>query len=930
MSASQSFAGCTRIQQNSNEFSPTLYIQWNFPMGRNGGNDTNIESFLDFINVLFDGTEGPINIATLRNASGAGPQITSDDTEALKKFVIKHDQRGWGVYACVSTMVDKKHHHSKEAINEIPSLHIDIDSKDIDDSKNDVVRKLKTLRLPPSILVDSGNGIHAYWKFKEAIHIADEHYTPQERLEEIDRIEAALKLLCDLVGGDIKVTQPSAVMRLPGTFNTKREEEGQHHEVTIVWKNDGDGKTDLATYELDDIEEWLSETSPIILRKVRPVQQTAGQDNSFLRYGEEHSYKPPIKVQERLDAMMYMGGLDSSIHLTQVSVSASLLSAGVDPKEVVKILMAATEAAAGKYWERWDKRREERNIKKMCDTWLKKPEIKEKTEKRKKQEKQEQDNGAVPPNSNRPAIKIFSGDHASVADKVEELLIQQDVQFFQRNGELVRPVSVTLPASHGTKTNIVHLREVNSVYARDVMSRSIDFYRYDARIGKWKLTCAPLDVAATIIERKAEWKFRSLVGVIATPTMRPDGSLLLTEGHDPMTDLLLLNPPNMPPIPERPTRADAITSLNRLKDLFAEFPYVDDAARSVALSGVISSVARGAFLNAPMHACGATDAGSGKSYQNDVTAMVAIGDKMPVMSTGANEEETEKRLGSAMIAGQSLISLDNISLPLKGDTLCQLIERPVVLVRVLGQSKKVTVDTRGSLVFATGNQLSLIGDICRRSLMSSLDSKLERPELRQFRGDPLAKVKADRGRYVADCLIIVRAYFVANRPNLAPKLASFEAWSDSVRSALIWLGEADPVDTMEATRADDPERLDLRSMIEAWVAEFEIGDSHRKTVADVVRVANETSNDGSTGFRNEPDNPELHTACVAACEAMGGRRSGIDAKSLGNWLRSKKGRVIDGMRIANNSKEKGSSKNVATLWWVERVVTEGQRKETKF
>jgi len=55
-------------------------------------------------------------------------------------------------------------------------------------------------------------------------------------------------------------------------------------------------------------------------------------------------------------------------------------------------------------------------------------------------------------------------------------------------------------------------------------------------------------------------------------------------------------------------------------------------------------------------------------------------------------------------------------------------------------------------------------------------------------------------------LIVVRAYFVAGRPDQAPKLASFEAWSDTVRSALIWLGEADPVDTMEVARADDPER----------------------------------------------------------------------------------------------------------------------------
>lgn len=529
--------------------------------------------------------------------------------------------------------------------------------------------------------------------------------------------------------------------------------------------------------------------------------------------------------------------------------------------------------------------------------------------------------------SSRPRIKMYAGDHSAIADQVEQVLIDHDVQFFQRSGELVRPISVKLPAAHGANTTAIHLREVNAVFARDMMSRHIDFFRYDARTNDWKPAVAPLPIAATMIERKAEWNFRNITGVISTPTLRPDCSLLIEEGHDAMTGLLLVNPPQMPTIPDKPRRADAIAALNRLKDLFAEFPYVDSASRSVALSGAISAVARGAFPNAPMHACSATDAGSGKSYQNDVIAMVAIGDKMPVMSTGANEEETEKRLASAMIAGQSLISLDNVSIPLKGDSLCQLIERPVVKVRILGHSKQVQVDTRGTLVFCTGNQLSLVGDICRRALLSSLDPKLEQPELRQFRANPIAKVQADRGRYVADALIIVRAYFVAGRPNLAPKLASFESWSDTVRSALIWLGEADPVDSMEATRAEDPERVDLRSLVQAWIGEFGVGEQHRTTIANVVEAAMKMTTNPTTGFKTDPENAELHAACVAACEDMNGRRGHIDAKYLGLWLRGRKGRVIDGMRIMNNSATRGAGKGTSTLWWVEKIVTEGQRKE---
>ena len=65
----------------------------------------------------------------------------------------------------------------------------------------------------------------------------------------------------------------------------------------------------------------------------------------------------------------------------------------------------------------------------------------------------------------------------------------------------------------------------------------------------------------------------------------------------------------------------------------------------------------------------------------------------------------------------------------------------------------------------------------------------------------------DRGKYIAACLTICRAYIVAGRPGVLPRLASFEAWSDTVRSALVWLGKADPLDTMERYASRRPRAL---------------------------------------------------------------------------------------------------------------------------
>jgi hypothetical protein len=123
-------------------------------------------------------------------------------------------------------------------------------------------------------------------------------------------------------------------------------------------------------YDLDELEEMLAVTSPVVLRKVRPAQD--GGSNPYQQIMASLGFKPPIDTQGRLASMTYMGGEDASIHGTQVSVTASLLNAGHDTNKVVRLVLDATRAAAGDYGKRWNWTREERAIRGMCVTWLKK------------------------------------------------------------------------------------------------------------------------------------------------------------------------------------------------------------------------------------------------------------------------------------------------------------------------------------------------------------------------------------------------------------------------------------------------------------------------------------------------------------------------------------------------------------------------------
>src|SRR4029077_1079050 len=122
----------------------------------------------------------------------------------------------------------------------------------------------------------------------------------------------------------------------------------------------------------------------------------------------------------------------------------------------------------------------------------------------------------------------------------------------------------------------------------------------------------PTAVAQVILHRHGEWRFPRASGVITCPTMRPDGSLVMTPGYDPQTRLILIDPPPMPNVPANPSRDDALMALAILEGLLDEFPFADAASRSVALSALITPVVRAAFPVAPMHVISAPEAGSGK------------------------------------------------------------------------------------------------------------------------------------------------------------------------------------------------------------------------------------------------------------------------------------------------------------------------------
>jgi Protein of unknown function (DUF3631)/RepB DNA-primase N-terminal domain len=306
-----------------------------------------VDAAIEGLGALFEGApEGTIFLTAL-GPSGAVRSLASRETDRVEDFLQRHDRPGAGLYFCVGTLRDGASGRSKGNVGWIAGLHADIDYKDHDLASGEIKRRLDQTLLPASLVIGTG-GLHAYWLFHEA-----EVATP----EAIARVEAVLRRLADHVGGDPQCAECARLMRIPGTTNYKRE--------TPVSVRILENKP-AARYELSELEDWLTEARPLLTR--RPKANGNGASEPFAAYAGTGG-AAPVDVEARLAAMRHGGAGDASIHCTQLQVTAALLERGEEIDTVVARVLAATRKAGEPPWD-WG--REERDIRAMCASWLKK------------------------------------------------------------------------------------------------------------------------------------------------------------------------------------------------------------------------------------------------------------------------------------------------------------------------------------------------------------------------------------------------------------------------------------------------------------------------------------------------------------------------------------------------------------------------------
>jgi hypothetical protein len=485
------------------------------------------------------------------------------------------------------------------------------------------------------------------------------------------------------------------------------------------------------------------------------------------------------------------------------------------------------------------------------------------------------------PKTPKGAIRLARGERARVTDEALAVLRKRG-DLFERGGELVRVALAGVEPVADDWLLDAFDRTVKFIGARKVG----DGFEDEARD-------APQWLGKRVNAKKGERGLRELRAVITAPTMREDGTLLDKAGYDKATGLLLVKG-EWPRVPAKPSDGQMKAAAAMLWAPFAEFPFVDDAARSVMLAAILTAVVRQTLPLAPAFSFDAPAAGTGKTLLAFCLLALCGMDRQAIPEC-RDDEEVRKRLLSTLRSGQPGVLFDNIRGQFGSAALEAMLTTQVYSDRLLGGSRMLALPT-AVLVLISGNNFRPSGDLWRRLLTCRIDAKTEDPERRSFAIEPFEHCTDNRQDMVAAALTLLRGFVVAGSPRTTPdKLASYEAWDNRVRQAVVWLAAqdimpapiGDPVDAIERAKRAEPENQKLAALLTA--AHATMGDRAWR-VADLVKASEQAAHAPVMC-------PEHITVLRETLEEIAGEHGKINPRKLGRWIEKQAERRCGGVWV---------------------------------
>lgn len=232
---------------------------------------------------LFDSTtDGYIHLIKLENNKQV--KIYNTTNKALKE-VIEEFKGEENIYIGPNTFFIPKRENKN--IRQFRALYIDLDNLE-DDQVATTYRILELAEeniIPkPTMIVDSGRGLHLYWRIKNA---------PYRALHTWQELEDMLYHRLKKYGADIKATDGARVLRLPGTINSKNKAE-----CRIIYQ---DNNLEYSMYDLR--ETYLQE-------KYKKQISKAYKNNKVIKNAFYNSYSLHIARAEDLEMLCKLRNYD--------------------------------------------------------------------------------------------------------------------------------------------------------------------------------------------------------------------------------------------------------------------------------------------------------------------------------------------------------------------------------------------------------------------------------------------------------------------------------------------------------------------------------------------------------------------------------------------------------------------------------------------
>lgn len=506
----------------------------------------------------------------------------------------------------------------------------------------------------------------------------------------------------------------------------------------------------------------------------------------------------------------------------------------------------------------------------------------------------------------RPMVEQSIREHEVIAEVIPELGKHQDV--YQRGGQLVEVTEDSVAENKRIQLvfSTPRIRPIPRPRLRSLISECVRLFEVKGEgEDATEKDVRPADWLVNGISDAGSYpRVRHLEAIVETPILREDGSILQTPGYDDASGILYRPSAPFPDLPENPSKDDALRAVASIHELVKQFPFASKVHRASWLAALLTPLARFAFRGpSPLFLIDANIRGIGKGLLCEVISQIALGRKFAIATYARNDEEMGKVVQSIAKSGERTFLLDNVTGLLGSATL----DAALTADEWQGRDLMTNDAPRRPLLvtwYATGNNVSVGADTCRRVCHIRLETTNENPENREgFKFPRLAAhVAANRVEYLSAALTILRAYWVAGRPDQGLKpWGSFEGWSDVVRSCVNWLTGFDPGATRQelAEQADTSASL-LRSMLHGWL-ELDGGRTGVPT---------------TEAFRQLKEYPNrFHALREAVAELPSSRGKEAGSRDASYWLRSHRDRFMDGLCFSE-----WKDRNKTSHW---KVVTAG-------